>query len=62
MHKSSVNAITDDQESDPNILKCKEHHEPLSMYCKQIKELICSVCLCTRSKHNNDILPIKNAE
>jgi hypothetical protein len=43
-------------------LICPEHKEPLNMYCKRTKEILCSVCLCKKAKYNQEILPLKNAE
>jgi hypothetical protein len=32
------------------------------MYCKSAKELICSVCICNKTKLNGDIVPLRLAE
>ena len=32
------------------------------MFCKNSKDLICSVCLCKKPKFSNEVLPLKCAE
>ena len=43
-------------------IKCKQHHEPLTMFSKSSKELICSVCFCSKTKLNGDVVPLRQAE
>lgn len=63
VHRSSLATPedADDPAHNPPSIACKEHQEPLSMYCRSAKELICSVCLCNRAKYG-DVVPLKNAE
>lgn len=64
VHRSSLATPEDADETVHNIapsIACKEHQEPLSMYCRSAKELICSVCLCNRAKYG-DVVPLKSAE
>lgn len=43
-------------------LICLEHKEPLNMFCRSSKEILCSVCLCRKAKYSQEILPLRNAE
>ena len=60
-HRSSVYEESETGTQGIGLLPCKKHQEPLSLYSKSAKELLCSVCICDRSKNGTDIVPLRMA-
>ncbi|RXM93098.1 E3 ubiquitin-protein ligase TRIM50 [Acipenser ruthenus] len=53
-----VEAMSELNDSHPELESCLQHHNPLSLFCEQDQEVICGLCSSIGAHRNHKITPL----